>query len=103
MKHLKGYYEYICCYFFSGKLGVEGGETACKLARKWAYNVKGVPKNQAKIIFAGKSTSYDTKSDEVSDNFHSVRELSENIDVNNLFCLHRKLAKLARVLTLLDS
>ncbi|XP_064817556.1 ornithine aminotransferase, mitochondrial-like isoform X3 [Oncorhynchus masou masou] len=32
--------------------GVEGGETACKLARKWAYTVKGVPKNQAKIIFA---------------------------------------------------
>lgn len=33
-------------------LGVEGGETACKLARKWAYNVKGVPKNQAKTVFA---------------------------------------------------
>lgn len=33
-------------------LGVEGGETACKLARKWAYNVKGVPKYKAKIIFA---------------------------------------------------
>ncbi|KAJ8250305.1 hypothetical protein COCON_G00222270 [Conger conger] len=32
--------------------GVEAGETACKLARKWAYNVKGVPKNKAKIIFA---------------------------------------------------
>lgn len=39
---------------FCHKLGVEGGETACKLARKWAYNVKGVPKNKAKIIFAGK-------------------------------------------------
>lgn len=33
--------------------GVEGGETALKLARKWAYNVKGVPNNEAKIIFAG--------------------------------------------------
>ncbi|KAL5289898.1 OAT family protein [Megaselia abdita] len=32
--------------------GVEGGETACKLARKWAYTVKNVPKNKAKIIFA---------------------------------------------------
>lgn len=32
--------------------GVEGGETACKLARKWAYTVKGVPKNEAKIVFA---------------------------------------------------
>lgn len=32
--------------------GAEGGETACKLARKWAYKVKGVPDNQAQIIFA---------------------------------------------------
>ncbi|GAA6080136.1 ornithine aminotransferase, mitochondrial isoform X2, partial [Tachysurus ichikawai] len=34
---------------------VESGETACKLARKWAYSVKGIPQNQAKIIFAGES------------------------------------------------
>ncbi|TAE49675.1 MAG: ornithine--oxo-acid transaminase [Bacteroidetes bacterium] len=33
--------------------GVEGGETALKLARRWAYDVKGVPANQAKILFAG--------------------------------------------------
>ncbi len=32
--------------------GVEGGETAVKLCRKWAYRVKGVPQNQAKILFA---------------------------------------------------
>jgi len=32
--------------------GVEGAETALKLARKYAYKVKGVPKDQAKIIFA---------------------------------------------------
>ena len=31
--------------------GVEGGETAVKLCRKWAYEVKGVPTNQAKILF----------------------------------------------------
>ncbi len=31
--------------------GVEGGETAIKLARKWAYLKKGVPQDQAKIIF----------------------------------------------------
>ncbi len=30
--------------------GVEGVETALKLARKWAYKVKGVAENQAKII-----------------------------------------------------
>ncbi|XP_032357320.1 ornithine aminotransferase, mitochondrial isoform X2 [Etheostoma spectabile] len=54
---LGAYAEYITSLFGYDKVlpmntGVEGGETACKLARKWAYNVKGVPKNQAKIIFA---------------------------------------------------
>lgn len=29
--------------------GVEAGETAVKLARKWAYQVKGVPSNKAKV------------------------------------------------------
>jgi ornithine--oxo-acid transaminase len=32
--------------------GVEGGETANKLARKWGYMKKGIPENQAKILFA---------------------------------------------------
>jgi ornithine--oxo-acid transaminase len=32
--------------------GVEGGETALKLCRKWAYNVKGIQENNAKILFA---------------------------------------------------
>lgn len=32
--------------------GVEGGETAIKLARKWAYMVKGLPENSAKVLFA---------------------------------------------------
>lgn len=32
--------------------GVEGGETAVKLARRWAYDVKRVPENQAKVVFA---------------------------------------------------
>jgi ornithine--oxo-acid transaminase len=31
--------------------GVEGGETAVKLCRKWAYTKKGIAKNQAKILF----------------------------------------------------
>ena len=31
--------------------GVEGGETAVKLARKWGYEVKKIPKDSAKIIF----------------------------------------------------
>jgi len=32
--------------------GVEACETAVKLARKWGYEVKGIPQNQAKVIFA---------------------------------------------------
>ena len=32
--------------------GVEGGETALKLCRKWAYKVKGISENKAKILFA---------------------------------------------------
>jgi ornithine--oxo-acid transaminase len=32
--------------------GVEGGETAIKLAKKWGYEVKGIPENQARIVFA---------------------------------------------------
>ena len=31
--------------------GVEGGETAVKLARKWGYEVKKIPTDSAKIIF----------------------------------------------------
>lgn len=31
--------------------GVEGVETAMKLARRWAYDVKGVPEDCAKLIF----------------------------------------------------
>lgn len=51
------YARYITAYFGYDKVlpmntGVEGGETAIKLARRWAYTKKGVPENQAKIIFA---------------------------------------------------
>ncbi|DBA94217.1 TPA: hypothetical protein ACH3X1_001844 [Trebouxia sp. C0004] len=51
------YEEYITKLFGYDKVlpmntGVEGGETACKLARRWGYDVKGVPKNQAVILFA---------------------------------------------------
>jgi ornithine--oxo-acid transaminase len=32
--------------------GVEGGETAIKLCRRWGYTIKGIAENKAKIIFA---------------------------------------------------
>ena len=56
--NLLGEYEaYISAYFGYDKVlpmntGVEGGETAIKLARRWGYNVKGIEENKAKIIFA---------------------------------------------------
>jgi ornithine--oxo-acid transaminase len=51
------YAKYITEYFGYDKVlpmntGVEGGETAIKLARRWAYDKKGVAENKAKIIFA---------------------------------------------------
>lgn len=32
--------------------GVEAGDTAIKLARRWAYDCKGVARNRAKVVFA---------------------------------------------------
>lgn len=51
------YARYITQYFGYDKVlpmntGVEACETAVKLCRKWAYTVKGIPENQARIIFA---------------------------------------------------
>lgn len=51
------YEKYITSYFGYDKVlpmntGVEGGETALKLARRWAYDVKGVEKNKATVVFA---------------------------------------------------
>lgn len=56
--NLLGEYEkYITAYFGYDKVlpmntGVEGGETAIKLARRWGYSVKGIESNKAKILFA---------------------------------------------------
>ncbi|OYU97079.1 MAG: ornithine--oxo-acid transaminase [Bacteroidetes bacterium B1(2017)] len=55
--NLLGEYEkYITNYFGFDKVlpmntGVEGGETAIKLARRWGYTVKGIQENQAHIVF----------------------------------------------------
>jgi ornithine--oxo-acid transaminase len=49
--------KFLCEYFGYDKVlmmnsGVEGGETALKLTRKWAYKVKGIAPNKAKIVYA---------------------------------------------------
>jgi ornithine--oxo-acid transaminase len=51
------YAKFITAYFGYHKVlpmntGVEGGETAVKLARRWGYVKKGIPDNQAVIVFA---------------------------------------------------
>ncbi len=50
------YEKYVTSYFGYNKVlpmntGVEAVETAVKLARRWGYRVKGIPDNQAKIVF----------------------------------------------------
>ena len=50
------YEKFITSFFGYDKVlpmntGVEGGETAVKLARKWGYEVKKITKDRAKIIF----------------------------------------------------
>jgi ornithine--oxo-acid transaminase len=54
---LGAYEKYVTELFGYDKIlpmntGVEGGETSNKLARKWGYLKKGIPENQARIIFA---------------------------------------------------
>jgi ornithine--oxo-acid transaminase len=49
--------KYLCELFKYDKAllmnsGVEAGESGIKIARRWAYDVKKVPDNKAKVIFA---------------------------------------------------
>ena len=39
--------------FMISPIRVEGGETAIKLARRWGYDVKGIPDGEARVLFAG--------------------------------------------------
>lgn len=61
------YEKFVCEYFGFDKLlpmntGAEAVETALKLCRKWAYQVKGIAENQAQIVvcadnFHGRTTT----------------------------------------------
>ncbi len=56
--NLLGEYEQFITAFFGYEkvlpmnTGVEGGETAIKLARRWGYTKKGIEANKARVIFA---------------------------------------------------
>ncbi|KAL3934882.1 MAG: hypothetical protein SGBAC_009493 [Bacillariaceae sp.] len=54
------YSEFITDYFGFDRVlpmntGVEGGETAVKLARRWGYQVKGIAPNKARVLFANQN------------------------------------------------
>jgi ornithine--oxo-acid transaminase len=54
------YCEFVTKYFGYDRVlpmntGVEGGETAIKLARRWGYDVKKIPENKARILFASEN------------------------------------------------
>lgn len=75
------YEKFMAEYFGFDKVlpmntGAEGVETAMKLVRKWAYTRKGIPQNQARILFA-------------KDNFHgrtiSVISASNDPEAKNDF------------------
>jgi ornithine--oxo-acid transaminase len=78
--------------------GVEGGETAIKLARKWGYEVKGIPENQAEVLFAednfwGRTIAAISSSDDEDSygNFGPYVPLFKNIAYNDLSALEEAL------------
>lgn len=99
-----GEYEaYITKYFGYDKVlpmntGVEGGETAVKLARRWAYKVKGVEENKARVIFAkgnfwGRTMSAISSSTDPSSykNFGPFMPGFDLVDYNDLPALEKAL------------
>lgn len=98
--NLLGEYEqYITQYFGYDKVlpmntGVEGGETAIKLARRWGYVVKGIEDNKAKILFAsgnfwGRTMAAISSSTDPSSykQFGPYMPGFENVEYNNLYAL----------------
>ena len=78
--------------------GVEGGETANKLARKWGYMKKGIKKNKARIIFAkgnfwGRTLAAISSSDDPSsyEGFGPFMPGYDLIPYNDLESLEREL------------
>lgn len=98
------YAEYITRYFGYQKVlpmnsGVEAVETALKLARRWGYDKKGIPANQAKIItvegnFHGRTLNVVSFSTDPSsrDGFGPFMPGYEVIPYNNLSALEAALS-----------
>jgi ornithine--oxo-acid transaminase len=78
--------------------GAEGVETALKLARKWAYEKKGVPSNEAKIIvcknnFHGRTITIVSASndEDARRNFGPYTSGIISIEYNNVSALEEQL------------
>ncbi|TDO73611.1 ornithine--oxo-acid transaminase [Flavobacterium chryseum] len=100
---LGNYEEYVANYFGFDKVlpmntGAEAVETALKLCRKWAYEVKGIHKNLAQIIvcennFHGRTTTIISFSNDegARKNFGPYTEGFIKIEYDNLEALERVL------------
>lgn len=105
-----GKYEKFACEFFGfDKLlpmntGAEAVETALKLCRKWAYEVKGVEENKAEIIvcennFHGRTTTIISFSNDpvAREHFGPFTNGFIKIEYNNLVALETALKNNANV------
>ncbi|KUJ59617.1 ornithine--oxo-acid aminotransferase [Flavobacteriaceae bacterium CRH] len=100
---LGNYEEYVTNYFGFDKVlpmntGAEAVETALKLCRKWAYEVKGIQENLAQIIvcennFHGRTTTIISFSNDegARKNFGPYTEGFIKIEYDNLEALERVL------------
>lgn len=98
------YEEYATSYFGYDKLlpmntGAEAVETALKLCRKWAYEVKGIPENEAEIVvcqnnFHGRTTTIISFSNDpvARKNFGPFTNGFIKIEYDNLQALEEALA-----------
>ncbi len=84
--------------------GVEGGETAIKLARKWGYEIKGIAHNQAHILFAegnfwGRTLAAISTSDDEDSygNFGPFVPNFSNIPFNDVQALENELKNNANI------
>ena len=94
--------EYLCKLlgydkFLPMNSACEGAETAVKLARRWGYNVKGIPDNEAIVIvmkgaFWGRSITASGASDDPIryERFGPFTPGFELVDYNNIPALRKK-------------
>lgn len=100
---LGAYEKFACDYFGFEKLlpmntGAEAVETALKLARKWAYEIKGIAENEAEIIvcennFHGRTTTIISFSNDpvARENFGPYTKGFIKIEYDNLQALEHAL------------